>query len=412
MHGNMTYEEYCKMKKKLDKEAYKRTIRNIFVKQNIESIKKMLQLFDNIEDLYQRYYGELKFPYLKNFYVDIMAYKLVDDVAPVERRMLEIELLKEIDEEEYRFFKLNNIVIPKEILLIIFSFLKKSKHFLDGCINSKWQLLSLRSFDFVYIDQENMFKIPIPVLRNVKKTTISCSRSMNSFQYILSNIKTTRKLVLCCYAFGCLQVMNRFVLSNIQHLSIRNIYNDIIISEKNLPNLKELTIIRKDGNFENIIEKPIFKKLKSIKFKQCNDGKYFLPKWLWNLSNLEELKLSHIPSGYYNFKLTNLRGLCITFNYFKVETCFLNCNYRKHLEKFVFTSSSKITRLKIVFKDNLILQCCALFKSLDKMSKLKSLYIKMHCKTSDKKFWVPKIEQWKKLSEKLKIKVIQDMERS
>jgi hypothetical protein len=135
-------------------------VRNLLNKREMFSSKKLQEILKKCCS------SSEKIPKLKKEKVELFESKLFKETTGQSKRKIE----DEFETERSIFLVLCGIELPEEMALEIFSYFVHNKSFLDniGVVNEDFYLLSLKCFETLTITQDNIYKIPLLVLRNVK----------------------------------------------------------------------------------------------------------------------------------------------------------------------------------------------------------------------------------------------------
>jgi hypothetical protein len=224
------------------------------------------------------------------------------------KRNIENENLKNLNFNQV-FIKLKNILIPHDIVIIIFSYFKKDKKFLNniGVINEEFYLICLKSWTHIYVNGINLYKIPIIVLQYCTKIRIDPKQMyVEDINYFHQNTHNYKTLIITNISIQYRNILFFKHLNikkpNCKKIDIANLYSIHLKSEL-FPNVKTL------------IFKKIFNSVtkKKIPYKMEEDTKKFL-------INLDNIKINGILKTYNRITYTNICNLYIPKNLPKTLT--------------------------------------------------------------------------------------------
>lgn len=140
-----------------------------------------------------------KKPRLKDHIVDYLFCKLFNLTWHEANRKVESKLICKLPERIV--LSLCKITVPEEILLHIFGFLpKKGSRFLNriGCVNEKWYISALKSYNKIRISKSNLKKIPLLVMRNCKfvKFDVASNFYVKDWKYMTKEMRNLQELVV------------------------------------------------------------------------------------------------------------------------------------------------------------------------------------------------------------------------
>lgn len=161
--------------------------------------KKIMQVIrgnyrkSKLRILLETYFDDFPYGYRKQ--IDFLLYKLAKAPTDTEKRQEEAEYL---DYASRMFLRIEGILIPEEIILLIFSFLDHPNHFRKiTLVCEEFYVLFLRDWDRIRISRNNIYRVPIPVLMSVKKVTLKTKGIEKSdFEYFFEKVLSLRELVI------------------------------------------------------------------------------------------------------------------------------------------------------------------------------------------------------------------------
>lgn len=358
-------------------------IHHFFQKKNRIDIKQFLSKLgcERLKYFCNTYFqmGMDDVPTLLTHLVDLVYSKLFHEIPPIERRKFEEgELL--IQQQDDRFFCLKGRVIPKEIMLLMTSFMIKNKAFLDsvGLINEKWYLLALTSWKKVFVTKKNIYLIPTLVLNTAECVhfCIEDSVYVKEIKYIQSRMKRANILVIKQNVKKFFKFLKNDL--NVRALKIHQRYFDGKTKLRNmyLSKLKDLEISTDFGTFGKLHYQDVYQKLIYLKFNRTIlhsftlPMKMELPSWMGKLQNLRVLHITSFP-GNLNV-IGPLKGLQELALGIDVQSDFVQLN------KYVFSNLCALKMLKLLFfgKMDHIYNLQNALKDLYQLKNLVSIYLK------------------------------------
>lgn len=239
---------YCVLKTIIDKSDIINYIINFMrPNRNIDIFLERFKVNELISILRGFINKDEKMPKLKEYLTEMLKCKLFNLETSLSKRKIESKNIKNI---EWMTITINNVNIPEEIILLVFSYIDKDKKFFDniGAVNEQFYLLSLKSVQTWIITHKNVFSIPILVLNSIKKIIFKIPQQiyMNKLAYVYKNVKSASHIYLIkdkifnrnygCKSERCFFNRSNLPLVNCTKLYIYNICG-CVIKRKQFPNV-------------------------------------------------------------------------------------------------------------------------------------------------------------------------------
>jgi hypothetical protein len=313
-----------------------------------ECLNNRKNKFNDLKKIVNKYFitefENARIPKLKRDIINWLISKICDIEYNQSKRNTELSNINEIS-INFKFF---NIIIPVEIMSIIFEFVKKTFDSFKsiGLVNTSWYILFLKKWKYININYDNLRAIPILVLTSVKRAKLNYSISVTDIVYLFKKIgfKNLNTLVLSKVKKRFFDtLLKRKIVLQINKLVIEDINpckKKININPYTFPKLKSLTLPTFcEQKFDCV---KIFKKiniLKIIKQKYCNEVRLTntkIPTILNKLVNIHTIDLDNLyisKSDWINIfgkikKLRTLKTHITTFfdciNYFFSNDLFVD----------------------------------------------------------------------------------------
>ena len=321
------------------------------------AIKRTWKTISRLQNFIRKYSNE-KIPKYYDHQVHLLICLLLNVETNQIKRKIEEENMKNL---EQIFVTMCKIIVPEEVMIIIFRFIPKNKRVFEDIVLvcSNFYLLYLKTCEKISVYKQTIMEYPLIVIKHARIIIFDTKWVLrDEFLHFLKNIHSIRKLYLGWRPdsqevkdekfFKYIYILGKkfFNLYKIQVTSIR----DIKLDRKFFPNVRKLSFSKYNYDSGSVNKKTIqfLHKIKHISFRSFYSnfvGVGIIPKFLYELKNLE------------------------TFHF----------NSNNVINKYPFYVVQYLTGLKrLKFKDNAILiELSTFLEGYNKMTNIKELYIKI-----------------------------------
>lgn len=234
--------------------------------------------------------------------VEFVISKLNDVETDSMKRQIETENMSGMSPDEQIFVRLCNILIPSDIMFIIFEYVEKNQENLNSIslLGVNFYVLFLKAWDKIRVGRMNMLKIPTIVMKSCRNVVIDNNIMIKSdIKYIMETINP-RKLSLNNSADLVFENMSKSMVrcSTIHVTFLDNRMDDV--NPVCFPNLRKLSVecsrdFKRYGGNRNMHQniQGLIKKLRTIKLASSGPQYWkMIPNWIKYATNVNRINIS------------------------------------------------------------------------------------------------------------------------